>query len=98
MRSIIGYWEVWHFALAMILFMWIYKGRPPFDLMWMKLNREPYKQLTFLLVLGVAVLWEIGEALLGLSAYSGFKHFLLNSYKDLGMALVGSLVCIILLD
>lgn len=98
MKNIIGYWEVWHFALALVLFMWIYMGRPPFDLMWMKIGRDPYKQLTFLLVLGMALGWEIIELLTGLEAYSGVKHFVLNSYKDMGMALLGSFLCVLMLD
>ena len=97
MKNIIGYWEVWHFALAIILFMWIHIGRFPWDLLWKVIGRDPQKQLTFILVMGIAIGWEIGEGFFGLSAYSGFKHFLLNSYKDIGMALLGSLVCIVLL-
>jgi len=96
MKSIIGYWEVWHFALAIILFMWVYIGRFPFDLFWKVIGRDPFKQLTLYIVMGIALLWEIGEAFFGLGAYLDFKHFLLNSYKDLGVALIGSLICIIL--
>jgi len=98
MKGIIGYWEVWHFALSMILFMWIYMGRIPFDIMWMKLNRDPYKHLTFLIVMGIALLWEFGESFFGQGNYVDVKHFLLNSYKDMAMAFIGSLICVGLLD
>jgi len=83
-------------VLATWLFMWIYIGRFPFDLMWKIIGREPFKQLTFGIVLGIALLWEVGESFFGQDNYLDIKHFLLNSYKDMAMAALGSLVCIVL--
>ncbi len=85
LSKFIGYWEVWHLVLAMILFMIAYRF-------------VGYKQMAFLIVIAVAVLWEIAEYFWNIKAYKDKKHFLLNSYKDLGMALIGSLICIGLLE
>jgi len=80
-QKFIGYWEVWHFALAMILYMGLYRY-------------IDHKQLCFIIVMGVALLWEIAEYFWNLKAYKDKRHFLLNSYKDLGMALIGSVIFI----
>ena len=80
----IGYWEVWHLVLAMILYMGLYRF-------------IEHKQLCMMVVMGVAILWEVLEYFWNLKAYKDKRHFLLNSYKDLGMALIGSLVCVGLL-
>jgi hypothetical protein len=84
MIKYIGYWEVWHLVLAIILYMGLYKF-------------IEHKQLCFIIVMGIAVGYEVGEYFWNLKAYKDTKHFLLNSYKDLGMALIGSLVCVVLL-
>ena len=83
LSSIIRYWEVWHLVLSFPAFLIVYRF---FD-----------KQRSFFAVMGLAMLWEIVEYFTGLNAYSNVKHFLLNSYKDLGMALIGCLICITLL-
>ncbi len=84
----IGYWEVWHFALSMILFMGLYRFLE-------------HKQLCFIIVIGVALLWEVGEwiyeKIIGYKSYGNVYNFKENALKDLGVALIGSLICIILL-
>jgi len=80
----ISKWEVWHLALSIIFFMGLYRFIDS-------------KQVCFLLVVGVAVLWEIAEYFWNLKSYKNFKAFLLNSYKDIGMALIGALICAMLL-
>jgi hypothetical protein len=84
MQKIIGYWEVWHLVLAMILYMALYRF-------------IDHKQLCTIIVMGVALLWEVAEYFWNLKAYKDKKHFILNSYKDMAMALIGSLACITLL-
>ena len=85
MIKFIGYWEVWHLVLSMPLFMIAYR-------------LVGYKQMAFLIVIAIAVLWEVAEFFWNLKAYKDFKHFLLNSYKDLLMALIGNLICVGLLE
>ena len=84
MIKFIGYWEVWHLVLAMILYLGLYRF-------------IEHKQLCFLIVLGVALLWEIAEYFWNLKAYKDKRAFVVNSYKDMLMALAGSLICVILL-
>ena len=85
MKKFIGYWEVWHLVLAMILYIGLYRF-------------IDHKQLCLTIVMGTAVLWEVAEFFWNLSAYKSVKHFLLNSYKDVLMALIGSLICVGLLE
>ena len=85
MKKIIGYWEVWHLVLAMVLYLGLYRF-------------IDHKQLCMIIVMGVAVLWEVSEYFWNLKAYKDFRHFLLNSYKDLLMALIGSIICVGLLE
>ena len=86
-KKVFGYWEVWHLVLAtwlyIIVFMYVWDG---------------HKQLSLLSVMGVAILWEIGEFFWeqskGFESYSGNrKAFFINSFKDLLAALVSCLVC-----
>jgi hypothetical protein len=97
LRSLFGYWEVWHVVLATWLFMWIYFARFPMNYLWKLIGRIPFKQLTFLIVIAIAILWEILEAQWNLKSYPNFRAFLLNSYKDLLAALVGSVVSIFMI-
>lgn len=85
MKKFIGYWEVWHLVLALILYMGLYRF-------------IDNKQLCMIIVMGIALVWEVAEFFWNLAAYKSVKHFLLNSYKDIGMALIGSLICIGLLE
>ncbi len=91
LRSLFGYWEVWHIVLATWLFMAIYFARFPFNYYWKLINRRPFKQLTFLTVLAIAVIWEVLESQWNTQSYPNVKAFVLNSYKDLLAAVVGSL-------
>jgi hypothetical protein len=86
-KKIFGYWEVWHMVLAtwlyLIFFFHIWDG---------------HKQLSFLCVLAVALLWEIVEFFWeqskGFESYNGNrKAFFVNSFKDLLAALVSCVVC-----
>lgn len=91
LKNIFGYWEVWHIVLAtwlyIIFFQFVYNG---------------HKQLSFLSVIGVAIVWEVIEYFWeqhkNFESYNGDKKaFFVNSMKDMLAALVGSLVCIGLL-
>ena len=87
LKKIFGYWEVWHMVLAtwlyIIFFQFVFNG---------------HKQLSFLAVLGVALLWEIVEYFYehnkNFESYGGErKAFFVNSMKDMLAALVSCLVC-----
>ena len=87
LKKLFGYWEVWHIVLAtwlyLIFFLYVYNG---------------HKQLTLLSVMGVAILWEVGEYFWeqnkGFESYNGDrKAFFINSFKDLLGALLSCLVC-----
>lgn len=91
LKKIFGYWEVWHIVSAtwlyIIFFQFVYDG---------------HKQLSFLSVIGVAIIWEVIEYFWeqhkNFESYGGNKKvFFVNSMKDLLAALVGSLACVGLL-
>ena len=87
LKSIFGYWEMWHMVLAT----WLY-------LIFFQFAYNGHKQLSFLTVMGIAVLWEVAEYLWesakDFKSYKGDKKaFFVNSMKDLGAALVSCLVC-----
>ncbi len=89
MIKLIGYWEVWHLVLSMPAFMIALKF----------LNT---KQTALMAVMVLALLWEMGEWIYekstGYKSYGGSGYnFKKNALKDLGMALIGGLVCIALL-
>jgi len=89
MRKLIGYWEVWHLALSMPAFMIAFK-------------LFETKQKAVIAVMVLALLWEVGEWMYEKStrykSYSGSVYnFKKNTLKDLGMALIGSMICISLL-
>ena len=89
MIKLIGYWEVWHLALSMPAFM-------------IAIRLLETKQKAVMAVMALALLWEVGEWIYekstGYKSYSGSVYnFKKNSLKDLGMALIGSIVCIALL-
>ncbi len=88
MRKFIGSWEVWHLVLSMPAFMIAFKF---FD-----------KQRSFMAVMGLALLWEIGEWIY--EKFTGYKNyngnvynFKKNALKDLLMALTGILIFVGLL-
>jgi len=89
LKSVIGYWEVWHLALSMPAFM-------------IAIRFFHTEQKAFMAVMALALLWEIGEWIYekstGYKSYNGSVYnFKKNSLKDLLMALIGSLICISLL-
>ena len=51
----------------------------------------------FLYVMGVAVLWEIGEVFYNLDSYSDLRHYFLDTMVDLGAALIVCVISVIIL-
>ena len=89
MQRLIGYWEVWHLALSMPAFM-------------IAIKFLHTKQKAVMAVMALALLWEVGEWIYEKStrykSYGGdVYNFKKNALKDLGMALIGSVICIALL-
>ena len=72
-----------HLILATWLFILLYR--------WL------YKQLTMILVLAIGLMWEMAEYFYNMDAYSGFKHYFLDSLFDMAAALIAFLVCIFIL-
>jgi len=90
LKSLFGYWEVWHLALAFPAFIIMYR--------WQDGN----EQLALMLTLGLALIWELGEwawqSHKNYEAYGGSgRNLFKNSLKDMLAALLSSLTCIGLL-
>jgi hypothetical protein len=90
MKKLFGYWEVWHIVLAMMLYMIFYR--------YIDIESYDVKHVCFLLVMGIALLWEIAEYFWNLKAYTDSRHYLINSFKDMLAALIGSTICVLLLQ
>jgi hypothetical protein len=66
--------------------------------LFMLLNRWWRKQVVLLLVLGIALLWEIAEYFYNLDSYSGFKHYFMDTMFDMLAALIACLVCVLIMN
>ena len=77
LSQLFGYWEMWHFLLATWLFFIFLRYIPNITI-----------QKAFLLVLAVALAWELAEFIWNRDAYSTFQAQFINSAKDMGAALI----------
>ena len=96
LKSLFGYWEVWHVVLAGWLWAILYFQRFPANYYFKLLGRRPTKQICSFTVLGVALLYELIEPTWNLSAYPSARALLLNSFKDMASAALSVVVGIIL--
>ena len=84
-QKIIDYWSMWHLLLATYAFLIAYFR--------IKLN----KQVSFLAVLGLAIVYEASEWIWNTGAYASSKAMLLNCAVDVGMALLALFVTVLIL-
>ena len=55
------------------------------------------KKYSVMVVMGVAVLWEVREYFYNLDAYANLKHWKLDTLLDLGAALIACVFCVLII-
>ena len=56
-----------------------------------------YKKYTVVVVMGVAILWEVAEYFYNMDAYSNIMHWKKDTLLDLGAALIACVLCVLIL-
>jgi len=89
-KKLFGYWEVWHIVLSMILYMIVYR--------FLYIQNIDNRQFSFIVVMVIALLYEGTEFIWNRTGYKNLRHQFLNSMKDMLAALLGSVLCVLLLQ
>ena len=60
-------------------------------------HRWLHKKYTMMVVMGVAIVWEVAEYFYNLDAYANIHHWKLDTLLDLGAALLGCVFCVLII-